>query len=206
MHPVAAPAWGESSRRAVVFVASVLAAALVLIGKLWLVGPFVAYRVPASLLALVAFALLVDAARRPMRVGAGEAALVALPALAVLFVSVALTPMTYEMEAYAERLPHPEGGALVEAYSLRPFRANHPEAIVAFAYPSGTDLAQLSRDAIARFEADGWDVRATTLPGDDVAGRVADYGYFYADKWTYRASCTVAHREPGALMSCSLVV
>lgn len=200
-----ATTWHEAPRRAVLFGVAILAAVVVLVAKLWLVGPFVAYRPIGVALALGGFVALLLAAARALRLGAGEAALVGLPALAVVFVGVVLTPMTYEMEAFAERLPVPEGGVLVESYSLRPFRANHPEAIVRFEYAERDDLAQLTRDAVEGFRADGWALRSTTLPGDTVAGRVVDYGYFYGDKWGYRASCTLVAREPLS-MSCSLVV
>lgn len=177
-------AWPEGARHATLATATFLAVALLLVAKRLAIGPFVAALVPASAVSLVAVLALGVGAGRALRLSTGEAVLTSLPALVILLVALANTPMPYEAKAFAASMPHPEGGERTLLRALRPFEARHPSTQVEWSYAEGnaTSLTLALRDALAEAS---WDVRSASTPGANA------FGYVLAQRYGFTASCTV---------------
>lgn len=193
-----AQGWPEGPRRAALFGGSLLAVGVLLVAKWVLVGLFVQDRVPGAILAfgLLGTALWQLASR--LRMEAGDAALTVAPALAILLISVVNTPMAFEMESFAERLPHPEGASEVDAVVQRPFRSGHPTARVEWVYAEDADATALTRALADALSSGGWRVTSEFPPEG-----TREFGFVVAARWDFQATCNV-WQEPRARIACSV--
>lgn len=198
-------AWSPRARSLVLLAALLGVTAALLAAKLRLLGPFVALRPGSTLGLVVLFAASVAAGARLLAVRLPAAAGLAAPSAVVLLVALVNTPMAYEMDAFAESLPHPAGGVTEDAVGARRFEAGHPTSHVGFRYPEGTDLAALTQAAVQAFESEGWEVSGVTRPGEENAGSVATFGYFVATRWGFRATCFLGD-EGGPALRCAVTV
>lgn len=191
------PTWGEGRRRAVLFAASLVVAAAILVAKWLLLGPFIASHTVGSALALSAIGAVALVGVRELKLEWSDAALAIAPAAALVLVCVMNTPMAYEIESYAEHMPHPAGGTEGDAAVLRPFQARHPTARIEWVYTDGRNATQLTRDLAAELDGEGWDVRQAFLPGEN------EFGFVHARKWSFAATCNVWD-SPKARVACLL--
>lgn len=192
-------AWSEGARHAAVLAATLVVTGVLVLLKLALLGPFVAALAPigvASLLVVLAAGLVLG---RALRLSTGEAVLISLPALVLLLIALANTPMAYEAEAFAASMPHPDGGEQTLLRVLRPFDARHPSTQVEWTYPAGTDATALTLAARDAFSREGWRVVTASTPGEN------EFGYLLADRYGFSASCTVWPR-PAPRVACLVTV
>lgn len=197
--PGAWPSWARGLLAGSLAVAIFIA---ILVAKYRALRFFVDHRVGGILVALGAFALVVLFVRRVLRVRGLALASTSVPLLLLLIVDLVVTPLPYEIAHAAATLPHPEGGAFPPAVSTAQFfDANHPVASVDFAYPPGTNVTKLEKDAISALERGGWMVEGITFPG----GGMGSIGSFALVRGAFHGYCTFGDRQ-GPLMSCSLTV
>lgn len=192
-------AWSEGARHAAVLAATLGVSAAVLVAKRLMLGPFVAALTLAGIASLALVLVVGVGLGRALRLSVGEAALTALPALVLLLVALANTPMPYEAEAFAASMPHPEGGEQTVLRVLRPFEARHPSTQVEWTYPAGTDATALTLAARDAFSREGWRVVTASTSGEN------GFGYLVAERHGFTASCTV-WAEPTARLACLVTV
>lgn len=198
--PPSSPAsWSEGARHGALLGVTLLVAGALLLLKLALIGPFVAALVPASVASLLAVLAAGLGAGRALRLTPGEAATTSLPALVVLIIALANTPMAYEVESFVGGMPHPEGGERTQLRVLRPFDARHPSTQVEWTYPAGTDATALTLAAQDAFSRGRWEVVTSSSPGANA------FGYVLAQRYAFSASCTVWD-APTARVACLVTV
>lgn len=194
--------WSEGPRRASLFAGTLVAAAAILLAKWVLLGVFLQIRAAATLLAFAALLALAWVLARRLRLDAGDSALTTAPAVALLLISVVNTPLPFEMESFAERMPHPEGGSDADAVVQRPFRSGHPSARIEWLYGEGWDSTKLTRAFADALESGGWRVVNAVLPDDDSA---SSFGFVAAGRWDFRATCNV-WQAPRTRIACLVTV
>lgn len=203
--------WSRPSRWLVI--------ALLALGSFLLLGwakaafleTYLATRPWSGALLLGSFVLLMEGARRALDVTFWDAWRLGIMFAVVLFLFVVETPFPYEVAQLAHDLPHPEGTSAPDLVETSPvFDRGHVSATAVFRYPVERDLAALTNDTAAAYEAEGWTLTGVRIPEGNGP---TDFGYVAAKKGPLSSSCTLGQRDdfqdaPGPMrtLGCLLTV